>query len=256
MSVPGPPQHIVHCRCAHRDLVPEHTRQTVLQAIAASGQPYTVLEDLCEAAAQRDERLGVLSEANRVAVVACYPRAVSWLLRWAGVDVDRARLTFHNMRDQSAEEIVAGLFGPGRPPRGDPLPGPAIPEGWVPWFPIIDYDRCRNCKQCLGFCPFGVYALDGEDRVRVSSPRNCKDNCPACARLCPELAIMFPKYQHHPIDGAEVLPEHLEHQKDRSVCDRLDRGNLHQLLADRRTRAVARREAGGDAARESGGQPG
>ena len=28
---------------------------------------------------------------------------------------------------------------------------------WKPWFPVIDYDRCTNCMQCLSFCLFGVY---------------------------------------------------------------------------------------------------
>src|SRR3954471_12554488 len=23
--------------------------------------------------------------------------------------------------------------------------------GWKPWFPVIDYDRCTNCMQCLSF---------------------------------------------------------------------------------------------------------
>ena len=31
---------------------------------------------------------------------------------------------------------------------------------WKPWFPVIDYDRCTNCMQCLSFCLFGVYGVD------------------------------------------------------------------------------------------------
>src|SRR5690349_15887991 len=34
--------------------------------------------------------------------------------------------------------------------------------GWKPWFPVIDYDRCTNCMQCLSFCLFGVYGADRE----------------------------------------------------------------------------------------------
>ncbi|HEX8311367.1 MAG TPA: ferredoxin family protein, partial [Chthoniobacteraceae bacterium] len=30
---------------------------------------------------------------------------------------------------------------------------------WKPWFPVIDYDRCTNCMQCLSFCLFGVYGV-------------------------------------------------------------------------------------------------
>ena len=27
---------------------------------------------------------------------------------------------------------------------------------WKPWFPVIDYDRCTNCMQCLSFCLFEI----------------------------------------------------------------------------------------------------
>jgi NAD-dependent dihydropyrimidine dehydrogenase PreA subunit len=66
---------------------------------------------------------------------------------------------------------------------------------------VIDYDRCRNCKQCLNFCLFGVYQLSEEGKVEVRKPAGCKTNCPACARMCPQKAIIFPKYAEAPING-------------------------------------------------------
>jgi Pyruvate/2-oxoacid:ferredoxin oxidoreductase delta subunit len=62
---------------------------------------------------------------------------------------------------------------------------------WKPWFPVIDYDRCTNCMQCLSFCLFGVYGVDAGKRIQVQNNDNCKTNCPACSRVCPEAAIMF-----------------------------------------------------------------
>jgi NAD-dependent dihydropyrimidine dehydrogenase PreA subunit len=62
-----------------------------------------------------------------------------------------------------------------------------------------------QCKKCLGFCLFGVYAMDGV-KVRVAHPRNCKNNCPACARVCPQAAIIFPKCKDSPINGDDVQP--------------------------------------------------
>src|SRR6266581_4822583 len=38
---------------------------------------------------------------------------------------------------------------------------------WKPWFPVIDYDRCTNCMQCLSFCLFGVYGVDEQHRTQV-----------------------------------------------------------------------------------------
>ena len=66
---------------------------------------------------------------------------------------------------------------------------------WKPWFPVIDYDRCTNCMQCLSFCLFGVYGVDEQQRIQVQNNDHCKTNCPACSRVCPEAAIMFPKYK-------------------------------------------------------------
>ena len=54
---------------------------------------------------------------------------------------------------------------------------------------------------------FGVYSQDAEGRVRVTHPANCKNNCPACARICPEVAIIFPKLRQEPYDGAVIADE-------------------------------------------------
>lgn len=62
------------------------------------------------------------------------------------------------------------------------------------WYPVIDAERCKSCGQCHQFCLFGVYELDGAGRVRVTHPDNCKPGCPACSRICPAGAIMFPLY--------------------------------------------------------------
>jgi ferredoxin len=48
-----------------------------------------------------------------------------------------------------------------------------------------------------------VYGLSDEGRVEVRKPSGCKTNCPACARMCPQQAIIFPKYADSPINGDE-----------------------------------------------------
>ncbi|MGB0582658.1 MAG: ferredoxin family protein [Limisphaerales bacterium] len=75
---------------------------------------------------------------------------------------------------------------------------------WKPWFPVIDYDRCTNCMQCLSFCLFNVYGVDDDNQIQAQNHDNCKTNCPACSRVCPEAAIMFPKYKSGPINGDKV----------------------------------------------------
>jgi len=80
-------------------------------------------------------------------------------------------------------------------------------EAWKPWFPVIDYDRCTNCMQCLTFCLFDVYGVDKQDKIQVQNNDNCKTDCPACSRVCPEVAILFPKYKAGPINGDVVKQE-------------------------------------------------
>lgn len=72
------------------------------------------------------------------------------------------------------------------------------------WYPVIDYSRCTNCLECLDFCLFGVYGVDGQERILTENQDNCKKGCPACSRVCPEQAIIFPDYKTPAIAGASV----------------------------------------------------
>src|SRR5204862_4299782 len=78
---------------------------------------------------------------------------------------------------------------------------------WKPWFPVIDFSRCTNCMQCLSFCLFDVYGVTTDGKIQVQNETNCKTDCPACSRVCPEVAIMFPKYKAGPINGDAVSSE-------------------------------------------------
>jgi NAD-dependent dihydropyrimidine dehydrogenase PreA subunit len=75
------------------------------------------------------------------------------------------------------------------------------------WYPVIDYSRCTNCMECIDFCLFGVYGVDSQDRLIVENQDNCKRGCPACSRVCPEQAIMFPEYKTPAIAGAPAVLE-------------------------------------------------
>ncbi len=72
------------------------------------------------------------------------------------------------------------------------------------WYPVIDYSRCTNCMECIDFCLFGVYGVDGAETILVEQPDNCRKGCPACSRVCPENAIIFPQHKAPAIAGAET----------------------------------------------------
>lgn len=118
--------------------------------------------------------------------------------------------------------------------------GAPRPGAWLPWFPVIDYDRCTNCMQCLSFCLFGVYGVDKGGRIQAQQQDNCKTNCPACSRVCPEAAIMFPKYKAGPINGDVVSDSDLQREKMKIDISALLGGDVYSLLRDRSERARSR----------------
>ena len=165
--------------------------------------------------------------------------------------------------------LVMGQFNEGRAPRGEDADGrvnlrfqdvtgfdsnriaetvesvraetKAVMHGdWKPWFPVIDYDRCTNCMQCLSFCLFGVYGVDEQQRIQVQNNDNCKTNCPACSRVCPEAAIMFPKYKAGPINGDLVSDADLQREKMKIDISALLGGDVYAMLRERSEKAKSR----------------
>jgi len=114
------------------------------------------------------------------------------------------------------------------------------PGRWKPWFPVIDYSRCTNCMQCLSFCLFDVYGVDDEQQIQVQHQDNCKTDCPACSRVCPEVAIMFPKYSQGPINGDKIREEDLQREAMKVDISELLGGDIYAQLKQRSAAAKER----------------
>jgi Pyruvate/2-oxoacid:ferredoxin oxidoreductase delta subunit len=114
------------------------------------------------------------------------------------------------------------------------------PGVWKPWFPVIDYSRCTNCMQCLSFCLFDVYGVSKDNKIQVQNNDNCKTNCPACSRVCPEVAIMFPKYQQGPINGDVINEADLGREKMKVDISSLLGGDIYAALKNRSEAAKSR----------------
>ena len=106
-------------------------------------------------------------------------------------------------------------------------------DAWKPWFPVIDFDRCTNCMQCLTFCLFDVYGVDTEQKITVQNQDNCKTDCPACSRVCPEVAILFPKYAKGPINGDVVRDQDIQREAMKVDISTLLGGDLYGSLRTR-----------------------
>ena len=125
------------------------------------------------------------------------------------------------------------------------------------WYPVIDFSRCTNCLECIDFCLFGVYGVDEADKVLVELPDHCRKGCPACSRVCPEQAILFPQHKLPAIAGGMLEPGGLKMDLSSSVRSRGRPlgGAGHCRSRTRRTPADRRPPARGDgqcAARPAG----
>ncbi len=68
-----------------------------------------------------------------------------------------------------------------------------VPREKIPWYPVIDYDKCNFCMECDKFCPHKVYERqEGERKLIVKNRDNCVVFCRACAKTCEPDALSFP----------------------------------------------------------------
>jgi Pyruvate/2-oxoacid:ferredoxin oxidoreductase delta subunit len=240
---------VLICACRRARVYPDASLDALVEALKSAGVNFEIVPDLCEMAGRADARLAGWAK-DGVTVVACHPRAVRWLFDAAGAPL-LSSVALRNFRSEpvsaislairdwaslktgSVQSQVDGAASviatrPGREPAPD----------WPGWFPVIDHERCTQCMQCLSFCLFGVYEVDDQSRPRVVNPDQCKPNCPACARVCPQGAILFPKHPAASISGGESAASP-------GVTPKVDisallGGNVHDLLRERNARARTR----------------
>lgn len=222
----------VYCDCAYYDLAGAEVKSGVLDALKAAGSEFEAVSDLCRLCAEGDARVKEWAQADSLRIFACYPRAVKWLFHAAGASLPEEGVEFFNMRTGEVEEIVSALREEASGEASEREIQLEKDGDWVPWFPVIDYDRCKHCKQCFGFCLFGVYQICEDDRVEVRNPANCKTNCPACAKACPHSAIMFPKYGEGPVNGDEVAASDSEDEGKADLAEILE-GDIYDTIRKR-----------------------
>ncbi len=217
---------------------------------------------------------GMRSAGGDMVVLApLYPRTIYWLLHAnevrgrlgpselmhadeadassedSGRDAPGRTIWCLDLRGQGAEPLSAELErivteSIGDPPARLPPDGQSAPADVVRieeiasprWYPIVDFGRCRNCLECLNFCLFGVFGIDAEDRLFVEQADACRDGCPACARVCPAQAIMFPKHSNPGIAGD---PKATAADMNVSLVQLLGQASSGGLAAVERDRALA-----------------
>lgn len=190
-----------------------------------------IIDDLPWAVVNDKKYLQNIFSQPFYAIVGPRLRAIKWLLHSCELRI--ADNTIHlDIFELTANEIINQLAGTNADDYSYiEYPKPAKKDNWVPWFPVIDYERCVDCGQCLNFCLFDVYERTADKKVKVRTPQNCKNHCPACARVCPKQAIIFPLLQEKPFDGSPVVGDAPQIDMDELLNE-----DVYELLRNRRKR--------------------
>lgn len=196
---------LIICKCQVYHRVDEEKLAQLIDKAKAFRVSLRIVDDLCYEAVHNPEKL-----SNADAIAGCNSRALLSLCAFTGAE----KMPVVYDLNSSVDEIIQNLAADSSDT--DDVCD-RVPNDWVAWYPLIDPNRCIQCRKCADFCMFGVYAVvDG--KVKVVQPASCKTDCPACARMCPANAIIFPKSGEAVINGA--LTDVVKPEIDKSMSFR------------------------------------
>jgi len=175
-------------RLGPQDVLAPDSREQVANHAHVAPDSVIAIDDLVKRAFEKETRpLAELFSGDRELVIGTSrPRTAQALLDYAGVDMSDRLITWMPLPfDRDALNTRYG----------------------TPWFPVIDRARCIGCGTCADYCLFSVYTTEQgqppNKKICVTVPQYCKIGCPACARICPTGALIFP-FCHEPELNGEI----------------------------------------------------
>lgn len=167
---------------------------------AEAGARVLIVPDIYHTAHDDPLRAQIADLTGRAALASWHhPRAAQWTLRALAPDL--AELLAVDLRECAAAPECWPDLAAWLAPVGEGSVREIEGMTRERWYPVADHSRCTGCGHCVQFCIFGVWELRDGRAVAVA-PDNCKPGCPACARICPHGAIIFPLCDEPDIAGA------------------------------------------------------
>lgn len=218
------------CVCASRSFIDKDKAAEIAAVLRKAKYEVIIEADLCKKVMQHSPDMAGIASGI---ILACHTRAVRSHLEWLGLKPGE----IFDIRNNNREEILSHFEIPTSEIQHLPDSSAIKQEihsfpaenGTDAWYPVIDKTRCTECGKCHDFCLFGVYTVENK-QVKVAQPQNCKNNCPACARMCPNKAIIFPKYEKSPINGGTAQEETFNPEE----MDKMYHERLRMRLQQRR----------------------
>lgn len=223
-------QNIILCSCQGNVVNPE-LLESIENHISEKGISYHRVKDLCSVCAtKKDQIRKVFHSHEKHTIFACYPRTVEKLLEYADIKLSKEYFETVNLREIPSQDLTEKLKVLTRNKKNQEIIEISGEKDWPAWYPVIDKERCTVCGQCADFCLFGVYEKS-QDEIRVVQPQQCKNNCPACARICPQTAIIFPKYElGGAIAGSGSIDEEEEQKRRLHDLDSILGNDIYKAL--------------------------
>lgn len=226
---------IIFCNC-EGEIITDERLKSIKSTLNQMNADVVEISDICRLSVMGiDEFKAIFSEENEYLIIGCYSRTMKLLLGRLMINYEKYAIRYLNFIELSNEQLH---------PEIDDFCANSLQENtmreivtsneWPSWFPVIDYSRCTTCGQCADFCLFGVYEKT-EEHITVVNPKGCKNNCPACARICPHTAIIFPKYKHGgAISGSEEIDEMAEQKRQAMDIESILGGDIYSALEQRK----------------------
>lgn len=199
---------VLICQCSERNMLSSYDIEDVVDKFKDAGIPVMLVPDLCSLTLSKNKFINqIVDNPSNSVIFACHKRAVDGLLkRQNGDDKDLSNLNVINMKSEWRNDFDQLILQYEEKSK----------EVQTAWYPVIDYERCNHCGECLEFCLFDVFENDPNNgKVVVSSPLTCKDKCPACARVCQSKALIFAKHESSEIAGEVINTEDSKKSKIR-----------------------------------------